>query len=240
MNGYLRNIIPFSAVDGPGNRTAVFLQGCNLNCWYCHNPETIEIASDSNPVSGSELISAKALCERIMTYADFTSGVTFSGGECSVQSDFLIEVCRLLKEKGRHILIDTNGYMNEATLEQLIKTTDGFMFDVKAFQEADHLKLTGKSNDKILANLNRAAEAGMLYEVRTVILPELLDNEATVTAVANFIGQKSPETRYKLIRYRSHGVREDYVKQMTPPETAYMAKLFKLAKEQGAGEVILL
>ncbi|MBQ8640368.1 MAG: YjjW family glycine radical enzyme activase [Lachnospiraceae bacterium] len=36
----VNRIIPFSSVDGPGSRTAVFLQGCNLNCWYCHNPET--------------------------------------------------------------------------------------------------------------------------------------------------------------------------------------------------------
>lgn len=37
---HVNHIIPFSSVDGPGNRTAVFLQGCNLNCLYCHNPET--------------------------------------------------------------------------------------------------------------------------------------------------------------------------------------------------------
>ena len=36
----VNRIIPFSAVDGPGNRTAVFLQGCNIDCKYCHNPET--------------------------------------------------------------------------------------------------------------------------------------------------------------------------------------------------------
>ena len=41
MNGYLNKIIPFSSVDGPGNRTAIFLQGCNFDCVYCHNPETI-------------------------------------------------------------------------------------------------------------------------------------------------------------------------------------------------------
>ena len=37
----VNRIVPFSAVDGPGNRTAVFLQGCPFNCLYCHNPETI-------------------------------------------------------------------------------------------------------------------------------------------------------------------------------------------------------
>lgn len=40
MKAVVNRIIPFSSVDGPGNRTAVFLQGCNINCKYCHNPET--------------------------------------------------------------------------------------------------------------------------------------------------------------------------------------------------------
>lgn len=39
----VNKIIPFSSVDGPGNRTAVFLQGCNFDCRYCHNPETINL-----------------------------------------------------------------------------------------------------------------------------------------------------------------------------------------------------
>ena len=44
MNSALVNkIIPFSAVDGPGNRTAIFLQGCNFSCKYCHNPETMHV-----------------------------------------------------------------------------------------------------------------------------------------------------------------------------------------------------
>ena len=43
MEALVNKIIPFSSVDGPGNRTAIFLQGCNFNCQYCHNPETIHL-----------------------------------------------------------------------------------------------------------------------------------------------------------------------------------------------------
>lgn len=46
MIGYINKIIPFSSVDGPGNRTAIFLQGCNFNCVYCHNPETINLCNN--------------------------------------------------------------------------------------------------------------------------------------------------------------------------------------------------
>ncbi len=40
MKAIINRIIPFSSVDGPGNRTAIFFQGCNIDCKYCHNPET--------------------------------------------------------------------------------------------------------------------------------------------------------------------------------------------------------
>lgn len=42
----VNRIIPFSTVDGPGSRTAVFLQGCNLSCGYCHNPETQNLCNN--------------------------------------------------------------------------------------------------------------------------------------------------------------------------------------------------
>ncbi len=40
-SGIIAKILKTSAVDGPGNRAVVFFQGCNFNCSYCHNPETI-------------------------------------------------------------------------------------------------------------------------------------------------------------------------------------------------------
>ena len=43
MRVVVNKIIPFSSVDGPGNRTSIFLQGCNIDCKYCHNPETRKV-----------------------------------------------------------------------------------------------------------------------------------------------------------------------------------------------------
>ncbi|MFQ9695604.1 MAG: 4Fe-4S cluster-binding domain-containing protein [Zhenhengia sp.] len=53
IEGVINKIIPFSSVDGPGNRTAIFLQGCNFNCIYCHNPETIQVCTGCGRCVGS-------------------------------------------------------------------------------------------------------------------------------------------------------------------------------------------
>ncbi len=240
MTGFVRNIIPFSSVDGPGNRTAVFLQGCNFNCWYCHNPETIQIMTTGTSIDGVQEITPEELCYQLRPYYDFTSGITFSGGECTVQGEFLTACCQKLKDEGQHILIDTNGHMNDAVLNALLPFVDGFMFDIKAIDEAEHKTLTGVGNQTILKNMAKVAAAGKLYEVRTVVVPDTLNNEHTVKTVADIIAKTSPQTRYKLIKYRPHGVRETYLNQLNTPDNAYMGKLFKLAKEQGVKELILL
>lgn len=41
--GKVFNIMKYSIHDGPGIRTTVFLKGCPLSCWWCHNPESQEI-----------------------------------------------------------------------------------------------------------------------------------------------------------------------------------------------------
>ncbi len=238
MVGFVRNIIPFSAVDGPGNRTVIFLQGCNLNCWYCHNPETIQIFE--NEGDGVKALEVSALVKEVKKYQDFISGVTISGGECSVQSTFLIELCKALKAEGIHILIDTNGLMSEMTLEQLESCVDGFMFDVKAEDEVVHKALTGASNTVIQRNMLKIAQREKLYEIRTVIYAQMQSPEKTIDFVSRFITEWSPQTRYKLIQYRAHGVRSEFIEQLGEVSRSEMAKLFKRAMDRGVKTVILI
>ena len=83
------------AVDGPGVRFVVFLQGCPLRCAYCHNPDTWD-------PQGGEPYTPQAVCEKILRYRPYLrrGGVTVSGGEPLMQAPFVAELFRLLREQG--------------------------------------------------------------------------------------------------------------------------------------------
>ena len=79
----VRKIIPQSTVDGPGNRTAVFLQGCNIRCAYCHNPETQAIHD-----AEAREMSVEEVMAEVRKGIPFIRGITVSGGECMLHPDF--------------------------------------------------------------------------------------------------------------------------------------------------------
>ncbi len=231
--GAVARIIDFSAVDGPGNRMVIFLQGCNFNCWYCHNPETI-------PLEGAPEMTLQEILKRYQKAKPFISGVTFSGGECTVQFEFLLTLCAALKDKGAHILIDTNGQMGAQKLGKLLAVSDGLMVDVKAIDPDKHHALTGASNEQVIRTFHTALAAGQLAEVRTVIRGDEPDALATVKWVARELAAVDPEVPYRIIRYRVHGVRKEMMPRLKPPSAELMAQCVDLAVSMGLKRVIMI
>jgi len=274
----VNKIIPFSSVDGPGNRTAVFLQGCNFNCQYCHNPETINhcihcgycvrhcrtgalelkdgmVRYDPNKCvmcdecfthcrnGGSARVrelTAEQVMKEVARNMPFIRGLTVSGGECTLQRDFLVELLTLAKAKGLHTLVDSNGsYLFKADSE-LMAVTDGVMLDVKAWDAGEHFRLTGQLNDTVLRNLSWLAEQNKLTEVRTVVVPELFDCEETVRNVSALLREKgSLSTRYKIICYRPNGVRQQY-RHLKSPSVDTLQSLADIAAEYGLTDVVII
>ena len=96
-SGSVGKIESFSTVDGPGIRSVVFLTGCPNRCLYCHNPEFLEKTSNN--------YTAEELAEKLLKnkkYFGKLGGVTFSGGEPLMQSDFIIEVSKILRKENIH------------------------------------------------------------------------------------------------------------------------------------------
>ncbi len=256
----LRKVISFSAVDGPGNRTAVFLQGCNLDCKYCHNPETRALQSPE-----AHWRSAEETFAQVKRQMPFIRGVTVSGGECMLYPAFVQELFTLCKGAGLGTLIDSNGTIPFADYPDLLSVTDGVMLDVKAFTKADSIALTGADNSVVLQNARFLAQQGKLYELRTVVVPSACDAATVITSVAAYLRKASdfdsdtPQAgadansqskvalgidlstlQYKLIAYRPHGVRAAYRDILQPPTEPQMQTLAALATQQGFGEVVVL
>ena len=103
--GYIHSIETMGLVDGPGIRVVVFMQGCMLRCLFCHNPDTWNKKS-------KYYLSSKEVVDQIRKYRPYIEqggGVTFSGGEPLMQSEFLLEMLKLCKKSGIHTCIDTSG-----------------------------------------------------------------------------------------------------------------------------------
>ena len=94
IKGAVESIETFGLVDGPGIRTVVFLSGCRLRCKYCHNPEMW--------IRGKENYTPEEIAQKVLRNKNYfanNGGVTFSGGEPLLQSNFIIEVAKILKKK---------------------------------------------------------------------------------------------------------------------------------------------
>lgn len=241
MTGRISQIIDSSVVDGPGNRTAIFFQGCNFNCHYCHNPETIAKGSSKQDMELEEVL------QRIRKNRPFIKGITVSGGECTLQHEFLSALFKETKIMGLTNFIDTNGSLLLRDLPELLEVTDGVMLDIKATDVTSHIDLTGQDNKNVLENARFLASIGKLYELRTVVVEGDLFNEKTVEGVgdllAPYIGTSSSGTeertiRYKIIPFRPYGVREAY-RYHKAPDAETMDKLKALALAKGFTEVIV-
>ena len=133
--------------DGPGLRLVVFLQGCNFRCLYCANPDTIDLKGESKETTVDEIVQM-AISQR--AFFGKKGGITFSGGEPTVQAKELIPLFKRLKEEGIHICLDTNGSIWNEHVEELLQLTDLVLLDVKQFNDERHRALTERSNEQTL------------------------------------------------------------------------------------------
>lgn len=275
--GLVNKILPFSSVDGPRNRTVIFLQGCNFNCLYCHNPETInqckrcgecvkhcsysalskiddkiiwnkEMCSycdrclevcKNNSLPRAVIMGVDEIIEEITKVKSFISGITVSGGEAALQDKFVADLFKRVKEIGLTTFLDTNGSIPLNNKCELGEYMDMAMVDLKSYNPKEHIHLTGMDNGIILENIKYLSSINKLYEVRTVIVPNVLDNDYNVDMISKLIAKLDTKIRYKLIKYRPIGVRIELLNSYVPSDDM-MNKLRDLAADNGCKEVIIV
>jgi pyruvate-formate lyase-activating enzyme len=206
LRASVADVIPFSWVDGPGNRFVLFLQGCNFNCLACHNPQTIPILSarDSD-------LSVDDVLAKVRTSMPYISGVTLSGGEATLQHEFLVELFGAIKADdqlgGLTTFIDSNGSASREVWDALAPVTDGVMVDLKVLDDTRHVELTGESNAPVLASIAYLNSIGLLYEVRLLLVPGQNDAPGDLAATAQWLRGIDPDIRVKVNSFMTHGVR---------------------------------
>ena len=175
MKGRVHSIQSLGAVDGPGIRYVVFLQGCPLRCAYCHNPDTW-LCQGGTLRDAEEL--AKEIC-RYKPYFGTKGGVTVSGGEPLTQAPFVEELFRLLHQENVHTALDTSGVGDLEQARRVLEHTDLILGDLKFATKEDYQTYCGANTDKVLKILSfyqMAAAMKIPLWVRHVVVPGLNDS----------------------------------------------------------------
>lgn len=201
IKGKIHSIETMGLVDGPGIRFVVFMQGCNIRCAYCHNPDTWvkEGGQEYNPYE---------LVEKIKKYRPYFEpsggGVTFSGGEPLLQGDFLVETLKLCREAGIHTTIDTAGVGN-GSYEEILKYTDLVLFDIKHIDDKEYEDLVKHSMDESLKFLKAVQETNTKMWVRHVVVPGITDSKEHLIKVKEFIDTLKNVEKVELLPYHVLG-----------------------------------
>ena len=181
-SGYIHSIETMGLVDGPGIRAVVFLTGCKLRCKYCHNPESW--------TKGEDNYTSEDVLKKVLRFKPYfkrnNGGVTFSGGEPLLQSDFLIETCKLLKQENIHIALDTSG-VGVGKYEEILENVDLIIFDVKHVTSNGYKDLTGADMKEVFDFLYVANKMKKKFWVRQVIVPGIMDNDEYLEKLNVFI-----------------------------------------------------
>jgi pyruvate formate lyase activating enzyme len=197
MKGRISDIETMGLVDGPGMRLVLFMSGCRLRCLYCHNPETWT-AENSQEISPEEVLKKY---QKYSNYYGDNGGVTFSGGEPLLQSEFVLETIKLLKEHGIHTAIDTAGVAEN--YDEVLKLVDLVILDIKAVDSKEYEELVGGKIEKQKEFLDKCVSLNKKLWLRQVIVPGINDDEEHVKKLKELIKDIPNVERVELLPYHS-------------------------------------
>lgn len=181
MNASIDSIETFGLVDGPGIRCVVFFNGCKLRCKYCHNPEMW--TKKENNYTPQEVYN-KVM--RSKPYFKDNGGVTFSGGEPLLHSDFIIETSKLLEKENIHIALDTSG-VGLGNYEEILKHIDLVILDIKHTTPEGYKQITGININEVEKFIEVLNKTNKPVWIRQVIVPGITDSEKYTDSLVEYL-----------------------------------------------------
>ncbi len=198
----INTIETMGLVDGPGIRTIIFLNGCKLRCKYCHNPEMFNIQETNYTIE--QLVTK---IKRYKPYYKKHGGVTFSGGEPLLQSQFILECSKLLKKEQINIALDTAGVgISKELTEEVLKNIDLVLFDIKDYRPKEYKELTNHDIKDSLEFIELLNKSNKKVWIRQVIIPDFNDNDDYIKGLKNFVSKINNVEKIDFLPYHRLGI----------------------------------
>ncbi len=237
-NGRIHSVETMGTVDGPGIRYVVFTQGCPMRCVFCHNRDAWD------PKGGNET-TVDELMEDIKQYLPFYKssggGVTATGGEPTMQADFIRDLfSRVKNELGLNTAMDTSGFVEINKAKGLLEVTDLVLLSIKHIDEIKHKAITGVSSNKVFAFMEYLREINKPLWIRYVVIPGLTDDIEDVKRLAEFLKEFPNIELVDILPYHTMGTYKweelglDYsLENVSPPDKESMKEIKEIFKEYG-------
>ncbi|MBR5544113.1 MAG: pyruvate formate lyase-activating protein [Clostridia bacterium] len=196
--GQVHSIQSLGTVDGPGLRFVVFLQGCNLRCKCCHNPDTWSM-------TGEKQFAPEEILEKAVKYREYfgdKGGITLTGGEPLLQADFCYEVFKLCHENGINTCLDTSGSILNDSVKRLLAETDRVLLDIKYTNNDLYMENVGCSIDKPLEFLEYLNQQKIPTTVRQVIIPTINDYDENVEKLNEIVKKYTCIDKVELLPFK--------------------------------------
>ena len=192
-----------TAVDGPGTRMTIFLNGCPLRSLYCHNPDTLNMR-DGQPIESDELLRRIKRYRRI--FRTTGGGITLSGGEALMQPAFTARILRGAREMGIHTALDTSGFLGAMATDEMIEDTNLVLLDVKSGDPDTYRKVTGRDLQPTISFGDRLAQHGTEVWVRFVLVPGLTDDPDNIDRVGQIVEKWPNVSRLEVLPFHQMAI----------------------------------
>lgn len=212
LSGYFMEPQNFSVNDGNGIRTLIFFAGCPLRCKWCSNPEShinLKVTEDCNQNPYVHYYSTQDLLDivekQLIFYRFSGGGITFSGGEATLQQDILRELVNILYDKGIDLAIETSGYFNFHEIKDIFEKLNLIFIDIKHMDDKEHISFTGVSNKIILENIKHLDSLNIPVVVRIPVIVGVNSQLDNIRKTAKFLKENIKDPQIELLPYHSFG-----------------------------------
>lgn len=236
MKGRIHSIETFGTVDGPGIRFVLFLQGCALQCQFCHNADTWD-------TGGGKVMEVEEILTELESYLPYyrssNGGITVTGGEPTLQAPFVAELFKACKSRFQlHTTLDSSGFCEIDHVQGLMDVTDLVLLDLKIIDREKHIRLTSQPNDRILKTANWLSDHGKKMWIRHVLIPGVTDAEEDLRKLGEFMGTLQGIEKFEILPYHQMGVykwemlgREYPLKGVKSPSDEEVERAYSIVNE---------